>query len=269
MKYIIYADIDGTFYTHDQKINQDTIKDIAFAQKHGVTFVLATGNALLKQITYVTEVSGADYFIGSNGALIKNLKTGEIIHEDRMDNDIAQKIADVADKYELGIDCWDDKEVFVYDNGYYPEETINTLERVILKDIRPTMSRNMQVRPYKMEYVTKGPKENIDKAIEEISGLDLTIARISDKHCEITKKGVSKGHAIKILNEKLGFSLEDTMAIGDSGNDKSMFDIVNYSYLMADSKPNMIGSTKYHTSSPLQNGLGEAIRDFMYRNKID
>lgn len=269
MKYIIYSDIDGTFYSHKQEINQDTLKDIAHAQSKGILFVLATGNAYLTQVRHVTEVSKADYFIGSNGAIVYDIKNDKVLFENRIPNDIAQKIADVAIKYNLGVDFWNEDEVFVLDNNAYPKHVIEILKNVILKDKYPTMTNNVQVRPFKMEYVITEKSEVLDKAIEEISNLGLTIARITPHHCEITLEGSSKGNAIKFLNNYLKLDKKHTMAIGDSGNDISMFSEAEYTYLMADHKPNMEGTTKYHTSSPEQNGLGEAIQDFMYRNKID
>ena len=269
MKYIIYSDIDGTFYSHKQEINQDTLKDIAYAQANGVAFVLATGNAYLKQVKHVTEVTKSDYIIASNGAFVYDIKNDKVLFENRIPNDIAQKIADVAVKYNLGLDFWDEEKVYVLDNNAYPQRVIEILKNVIIKDAYPEMTNNPQVRPYKMEYVTTDNAEGMDKALAELEGLGLVKARITPHHCEITLDGSSKGNAIKFLNNHLNIDRAHSMAIGDSANDISMFSEVDYSYLMADHKPNMEGTTKYHTSSPEQNGLGEAIQDFMYRNKID
>ena len=96
MKYIIYSDIDGTFYSHKQEINPDTLKDIAYAQSNGVTFVLATGNPFFKQAVFVNEITKADYFIASNGSMVLDTKNNKVIFEKRIPNDITENIKELS-----------------------------------------------------------------------------------------------------------------------------------------------------------------------------
>ncbi|VEU65124.1 Putative hydrolase M6_Spy0533 (plasmid) [Mycoplasmopsis cynos] len=59
------------------------------------------------------------------------------------------------------------------------------------------------------------------------------------------------------------------MAIGDSQNDISMFQIVGYPYLMENSDPYTRTFGKYFTSTVDQDGLAEAIDDYLYRVDFD
>ena len=47
-----------------------------------------------------------------------------------------------------------------------------------------------------------------------------------------TQQSASKGNSLKLLAEKLRFSLDKTMAIGDSNGDVSMLDVVAYPVIM-------------------------------------
>ena len=49
---------------------------------------------------------------------------------------------------------------------------------------------------------------------------------------DITCKGTSKGNAIKKLCEYLKIDLKDSVALGDSYNDLSMFEVVGHSVAM-------------------------------------
>ena len=48
-----------------------------------------------------------------------------------------------------------------------------------------------------------------------------------------TQKAASKGSSLKLLADKLRFSLDKTMAIGDSSGDVSMLDVVGHPVIMA------------------------------------
>ncbi len=52
---------------------------------------------------------------------------------------------------------------------------------------------------------------------------------------ELIPSGVSKGTAIKEISKLLNISLENTLSIGDSGNDISMFETTKYSATLASS----------------------------------
>ncbi|WP_318032986.1 HAD family hydrolase [Mycoplasmopsis cynos] len=91
-----------------------------------------------------------------------------------------------------------------------------------------------------------------------------------DRHIEITKPGISKGSGIKwICQNVLNIDVNDVMAIGDSQNDISMFQIVGYPYLMENSDPYTRTFGKYFTSTVDQDGLAEAIDDYLYRVDFD
>ncbi|SYV96773.1 Putative hydrolase M6_Spy0533 [Mycoplasmopsis edwardii] len=59
------------------------------------------------------------------------------------------------------------------------------------------------------------------------------------------------------------------MAIGDSQNDISMFQVAGYSYAMENTDPYTMQFAKYYTSTVEQAGLAEAIDDFLYRVDFD
>lgn len=59
------------------------------------------------------------------------------------------------------------------------------------------------------------------------------------------------------------------MAIGDSENDISMMKVAGFSYAMDNAKLAVKKVAKYYTSDVLQDGLGEAIRDYIFRTRFD
>lgn len=81
-------------------------------------------------------------------------------------------------------------------------------------------------------------KEEINN-IEHIEVVNLSKCLIDDKlpkekpfFLDITRNGTSKGKAIKKLCEYLKINLKDSIAIGDSFNDLTMFETVGHSVAM-------------------------------------
>ncbi len=75
--------------------------------------------------------------------------------------------------------------------------------------------------------------------------------------------------SIKWLANHLGVDLSKTMGITNSDLEISMFDIVNSSYVLDNSSDELKAKSQYYTSDVLQNGLGEAIIDYLHREKLD
>jgi len=73
-------------------------------------------------------------------------------------------------------------------------------------------------------------------------------------------KTVDKGVAAKFLLNKLGFSFENTYAIGDSEVDIPIFKAVNTSYALKNSPSEVKSSATFVTSKSYYRGFIEAIR---------
>jgi hypothetical protein len=61
---------------------------------------------------------------------------------------------------------------------------------------------------------------------------ELEFVVSGDKWIDIMNKGISKGNAIKILQEKFNINKKGTMVFGDYYNDLTMFKAAQHSYAM-------------------------------------
>ncbi len=266
---IIFSDIDGTLYTsdfnHKKDIHPQTTKDIKFAQDKGVEFVLTTGNAYLQYMQELAKSLNTKYSINSNGASIYDLVKGEYIFKSMIPPEKANKILQHAIENKVAVIWWDEENIFV--NEFVPEKIINIIKRAVNNETGIKVSDKIIAPIFKIE--TYDTPENVKGFDKLEKSLDLQFAHMAPGHVEITHTGVSKGLAIKYLCNHLGVDLADTMGIGDSANDIGMFEEVGHSYAMANSPDNIKKLTDHHTAAVEQNGLGMAIVDYLYREKLD
>ena len=77
---------------------------------------------------------------------------------------------------------------------------------------------------------------------------------------EVLAAGVSKGAALKLLAEAWGIPLERVIAVGDSGNDLSMFAAAGMPVAMGNGSPAARAAARRVTGSNDRDGVAQAIR---------
>jgi Cof subfamily protein (haloacid dehalogenase superfamily) len=76
----------------------------------------------------------------------------------------------------------------------------------------------------------------------------------------LTRSGISKGAALRTVASTYGVSLEETMYVGDSGNDLSALRIVRFPVAMANADDEVIAAATYVVPHVDEAGLAQAFR---------
>ncbi len=80
---------------------------------------------------------------------------------------------------------------------------------------------------------------------------------------DIMRTGISKGSAMKFIQEKTGITPEETMAFGDFYNDIDLLKSAEYSYVMENANEDMKQYGKYTAESNTNSGVTKAIRKYL------
>lgn len=260
MKQIIFSDVDGTLSTDGKTVAQDIRDDVKKAQDEGIEFIITTGNPYFESMNTLGNSFNSNYIITSNGAGIIDLKKNEYILKAKISKDDCNKMLAKASSLKLGSDWWDETKLFF--NTHVLKEIVdfwNKRDGFIVE-----ITEEVKEDPFKIEFYDHDNRtDRIDQMIEFLKDFDVQVAHMKPHHIEVTAPEVSKGHAIEWFCERFGVSLENTMGIGDSANDATMFATVKYSYAMGNAPENIKALAKYETDDVNANGVGKAINDFM------
>ncbi|TNK82267.1 Cof-type HAD-IIB family hydrolase [Mycoplasmopsis pullorum] len=265
-KWVIFSDVDGTIYGFPDKklsnVNKDKLQEI---YEKGVNFVIATGNPPYEKIQRLADIAKSRYIITSGGASVYDNFKKEYIHVEYIPLDEARKLFEIADRinarlYYFGLD------------QYYLKnhnEEMHTFLSEFCEYYDWILDGRINDDINKIEVY--GTPEEVRVAYEEFVKANLNLNIINLKtHLEITKTGVSKASGIKWLCENVfNVSEQDVMAIGDSQNDIPMLEYVGYSYAMDNAGTETKKAAKFYTSDVRQDGLAEAIDDFLYRTDFE
>ena len=232
---IIFIDIDGTLRNDKKEITGKTKEAIQKAIEKGIYVVLCSG----RPREYVEEVSKkaltSSYLIGCNGGEIYDYKEKKTMYINALENEAVIALWQIAERYDI--------QLIMISNGkrivrkQTDDNTDILLEEPIENFIIDNPVTQCVFSSLNLENI-RNSKEEIND-IKKIEIVNLSKCLVNNKFpkekpffLDITCKDTSKGNAIKKLCEYLKIDLKDSVAIGDSYNDVTMFEIVGHSVAM-------------------------------------
>ncbi|MBC8060795.1 MAG: HAD family phosphatase [Clostridiaceae bacterium] len=271
MKYkLVVSDMDGTFLNSKNEISVENLKVVKALKTKGIMFVVATGRIDYMIKSYLREIENSSPIIGCNGALVRNLQTGEIFNEEVMDKEVYKKVIDICKYYKVPYRI--DGESFVYSETF--EGRIN-----FILDYNKILSEPDKI-PYKIgkDILTDmDPKEKVfkilvtDEDMVHLKKVELEINKVegvvayksAHNLLDVMKTGVAKGKALKSLAEGLLINPKEIIAIGDNYNDLSLLEYVGFPIAMGNSVEAVKNIAKFVTSSNDEDGVARALLEIL------
>ena len=263
---LICIDLDGTLFDDDKNISEDNLKALREAKKMGARVVITTGRPkngvkpILKRLGLTTN---EDYVIIYNGAFIYNAGTDEVIHTTTIGGAIVKRLYNESRRLGLHYHAFrDNEELLTVDKNPYTdvETSINKIEDHVY-DFNLVKDSDRFIKAMLVDSF-----ENLNKAtalVSEDLKNELTMVRSSKIFLEFLNPNTSKGEALKFLANYLGIPIEETMAIGDAGNDLPMLMAAGIGVCMENAFPEIKAKCKYFTDSNLNSGVARAIERFV------
>jgi len=230
---LVAIDIDGTLLNSQRQITAEVHAAIQEAKKAGVKIVIATGRPISGVRAILEELNltdTGDYVITFNGGLVQDAATGEDIVKDTLSYDDYLDIELVARKFNLPMHA-------------STKEGIYTANRNIGK--------------YTIYESTLVSAPIFYRTPEEMVGKEIIKTMMVDEP-EILDAAIP-------LAEKLGLTMDQTMAIGDQENDRPMLEVVGNPVVMENGNPELKKIAKYVTKSNDEDGVAYALREWVLK----
>ena len=241
-------DLDGTLLNRNNEVTLATRQAIARAVEHGVVVVPATGRPLASLPPVVAKLPGIRYAITSNGAQRHTSEPACLLHR-LMPTEVAREAFDLFQQY--------DGELSVFSDGL----AIKTPEGIAKLTSRTTRFLSSEARQNLTDgrfTVIPGIESWMSRHAHEIEKLcmffdstektaaalpkfqaipGVAVVQGSPDNIEVTAAGVDKGSALLALADLLGIPHENTLAVGDSENDRAMLEKAGIAAVMANGMP--------------------------------
>lgn len=273
---LIFIDLDGTLLNDAKEISEENIKWLNRAYKEkGIITIITTGRELelVKNLYKKYNCSFGDYVIASDGAIIKNIKTGEYINKEILNLDEAKKLREIYLNEDLDF-------IMIYDeeNEYMErKEQKNKVqkEQIYIDNIVELLEKNKDIDATLC--IMGGKEEKLNKAIKEVKKIDnldnTPICEyirkgngidIRELYFDIMKNGVNKKNAVKKVIDKFEANHDEIIVIGDGGNDLPMFEYAKLKIAMENGSDSLKQKADYITDSNNNDGVAKAIKKFIF-----
>ncbi|MEI3426634.1 MAG: Cof-type HAD-IIB family hydrolase [Christensenellales bacterium] len=237
MKPVIRAiafDLDDTLLRDDRTISDETVSVLRRASEAGILILPASGRTYCSMAGFAKRIGCASRVICANGAVIAQ-PDGTTLHELTIPADIARQVARFAK--ERGCYC----QTYAGDCFYYNQQgdyarayaESSSLRGVYVGDLEQHLSapttKLLMMAPPEQSCADAGGGTS---AVRRVRRADLLEAILSGVNPPLA----TKGHALSVCAEEMGFPLSQCMAFGDSLNDVSMLRAAGYGVCMGNGR---------------------------------
>ncbi|MBX9993977.1 MULTISPECIES: Cof-type HAD-IIB family hydrolase [Priestia] len=239
---LIALDMDGTLLNNQQEISTENRQAIAKAQEQGVHVVLSTGRSLLTCREYAQSLQLSSYLITVNGSEIWD-ESGELVERKLIDASSIEKMWNLTQEHKLNF--W-----------------AVTTDKV-WRDEFPEDISSQEWLKFGYDIPDDALREEVLKQIAGIS--DFEISNSSLTNLEINALGINKAKGIMTVCERLGISMDEVIAMGDSLNDMAMIEAAGCGIAMGNAQEAVKEAADWVTDTNVNNGVAKAISHWVLK----
>lgn len=230
---IVGSDLDGTLLTPEHKVAPFTRQVLKQLHDQGKHIVVATARHHINVIDIQNEIDIPTYIISSNGACIHN-SLGDLLLKQELHHDVVVDIIEISKNIpELKIYIYSGDLCFVNHEPKNPD-----FDYQIFNINNPPVNDVI-----KIAFTCNDDSVDILETLQD--KLNITLRHkvnmaFSTAWClEVMNTGVSKGHALDIVAQELGYNLNNCIAFGDGMNDIEMLSMVAKGLVMSTAPENV------------------------------
>lgn len=267
---LIITDLDGTLLGEDhQTISERNKRALERAAEKGIVIAIGSGRtyAVLKSV--LAQTDAIDYVMMSNGAALRNNRTGEQTQIGEIPYTLWRPLYDLLKKYEAVFEVYyegysyiekESRERFV--NEWIPESFLEELtENMIEVESLPEFLEGKSLEKFD---VIQTPEEHVEALTHELAKHpEYIITSSIPGNMEINLAGVDKGQGTLGLCRLLGIGPEEVLAFGDANNDLAMMQTAGYAYAMGNASREIKEAAKYETVSNENDGVAVIIEKLL------
>ncbi|MBF8981942.1 HAD family phosphatase [Lutibacter sp. B2] len=263
--------MDGTLLNSNHEVSEKNKAALKECVEKGVHVAIATGRIYTSARVYAKHLEILTPIIACNGAMIRNMKTDEVLYESHIKKEDCLKVVEIAKKNQIYFHYYSGDTFYTeeleYSSVFYSEwnKTLNEEDQIKIQLVEDAYAhiKNSKEPIYKIQMISEDPEMlmKMRKEVEKISSIEC--CKSWHNNIEIMNKGVSKASAIKELEKLLNVQQEEIICFGDNENDISMLNYAGMGVAMDNAEDIVKQNADYITATNNEDGVEKALRKFV------
>jgi Cof subfamily protein (haloacid dehalogenase superfamily) len=270
-KYALIAiDIDGTLLDSQNRIPRSIFPLLREAEARGIGVTLISGRPELTVVPLMKELGLTLPCVSSGGAQITDMMTGESVASFRLELETVRKLAQLG--REFGVRLMAMERQCLYFEG--SEEELQLVHEAVdihlengerIKTRIVPVADIVQAAPTPLKLTLSDEPEHLLPVEEKVraSNLPIYTTRSLPIYLESTNAQANKGVALQLLARHLKIPMERVMAVGDSPNDISMFNVAGTAVAMDNAGPAVRSVAHLFAPSNDDEGVSWVLRELV------
>ena len=264
--HLFATDLDNTILDSHEELLVNT--QLMLSKLHDKTRICFVSGRYEKMIEkYIDSVRLCDYVVSCNGAFIRDCATGEIVYKKTMNQQLAKEVISIIDRDGYLYVVYTESCIYYKQNLLKAKEKINQVQEFYQKSKNQTIkaveiSQDISIIDYdEILKIVIYEKDNIQVVVKKISNDLIRFEQTGKGLLSLFSAEVSKGDAIKFLQDILNCTKKQTMVCGDYINDLSMFDVADYRVAVANAHPEVLAKANIIVASNDEEGIAKFIKE--------
>lgn len=262
---LVVTDLDGTLLNSKQEVSAQFTELFNQLLAHNIVFVAASGRPQYSIIKKLHTIKNDITIVSDNGALVsKNndvilsspLKRTKLAQVIRLINALKHTHPVYCGKNKAFVNS-DSKNLIALLEEYYPDYEFIENANTITEDI------------YKVAlFHEENSEKHIYPFVKHLEQ-DFKVKTSAHHWVDISDKLAHKGYAIRMLQERLNISFEETMVFGDYNNDIEMLKRGYFSYAMENAHETVKKIARFKTKTNNELGVEYVLQQLICaKNKL-
>lgn len=271
---LIAFDLDGTLLDSQKRLSYRNEQALKECVRRGIEIVPCTGRIWQGVPDFLRNMPEIHYAITTNGAVVENVRTGEVIDEQKFSVETAVEILEMAkgfhtmyDVYAGGLAFGEARFIDHMEDYGLPQTTQRMIRQT--RQIVPDMIARVRENGRPVEKINyffgdMEERQRAKAALEKRGG--LVVSSSFPYNLEINAPGATKGEAILRLAAYLGIGREQTMGFGDGENDLTMMELAGCGIAMENGMEHVKAAADHITISNDEDGVAAALEQYVFQN---
>lgn len=259
---LIVSDMDGTLVDSKGNLPYNLFETLDKLKAKNIKFVIASGRSYHTLKENFSEKANEIDFISDNGTCV--IENGQVTYYNTLSKLDVEEICDVCSTIEdVHLVLCGRKTAHVITNN---QALLYEVEKFYKSGFKIADLKNLDDDIYKIGVCDlKGASKNSYPVLDQKFSSRLRVVLSGELWTDIMNKGVTKGSALKQIQEKLNITPDQTMAFGDFNNDIEMFERAKYSFAMKNASEEVKKHANFIADTNDNNGVIKAINEYVLK----